>query len=73
MQGDGKGFLDVILIRVRNPPSENGRMVVAELKTVKGKTSPEQDEWLAAFRSVCQDTYLWTPNDWPEIERVLGS
>ena len=62
VQGMGKGFPDIVAVR--------GRLIVAELK-VKTKLSPEQEEWLRAFRVAGIEAYAWTPNDWPDIERIL--
>jgi len=48
--------------------------VVAELKSVAGKTTAAQDEWLALFAAVPGVTVkLWRPDDdsWAEIEEVL--
>ena len=72
-----RGFPDLVML---NPP----RVVFAELKTTKGKAStwkimksgrwaPGQVEWLETLRQ-CPgvETYLWTPRDWDEINRVLG-
>jgi len=65
VQGDGIGFPDLILVRKE--------MIVAELKRDRTcKTTPNQDAWLEAFRFVPGVlVYLWTPEDWDEIERVL--
>lgn len=62
--GQGKGFPDNLLIR--------GKMlIVAELKVPPNTTSPEQDAWLAAFAAAGIPAFVWTPDDWTEIERVL--
>lgn len=71
-KGSDPGFPDLILLRVP-------RLVVAELKIPPNTTSDWQDCWLAGFASLgllsgphlSIETYLWTPADWPEIERVL--
>lgn len=63
VQGDGKGFLDLVLARER--------LVVAELKMPWGTVSDEQEEWLKVL-SACVETYLWYPKDWAQIERVLA-
>jgi hypothetical protein len=44
---DGKGFPDLLLVQ----PS-TGRIAAFECKAKRGKTTPEQDRWLDAFRSV---------------------
>lgn len=48
------------------------RLIVAELKSSRGKTTPEQDAWLAALRAAGVPCYVWTPADWAQIEEVLG-
>ena len=66
VQGDGKGFPDLVMIR-------NGALIVAELKMPGGKPTQEQIEWLKAFDSIgCGRVNTWTPDDWPEIERMLA-
>ena len=63
-----KGFPDIVLCR---PP----RLILAELKTDSGKTSPEQDEWLEALAG-CPgvEVFLWRPAAWDsgEIVRALA-
>ena len=65
MQGDGKGFPDLVLLR-------GGAIVAAELKVGRGKPTPEQASWLAAFAAAGAAAFLRRPDDWPEIERVLS-
>jgi hypothetical protein len=60
---DGKGFLDLTLLRER--------LVVAELKAGTG-LRPEQKEWIEAWRRAGVEPFVWTPADWPEIEEVLS-
>ena len=64
VSGDGKGFPDLVLIR-------DDILIVVELKVGRGKTTPEQDGWLSAFELVAS-VYVWTPDDWATIERVLS-
>lgn len=63
------GFPDLIMIR-------NGQLVVAELKSAKGKLTHEQKAWLMEYEQVkdCQ-TFVWNPDSWHngEIEEVLGA
>jgi hypothetical protein len=61
------GFPDLLLIR---PP----RLIVAELKTEKGRLSAFQEAWLDKFRAIDGvETYIWKPTDWlsGEVERIL--
>lgn len=64
VQGDGKGFVDLIFVR--------RKVVVAELKIGKRKPTTEQYAWLGAFQSAGIPAFVWTPASWAEIERVLG-
>ena len=59
------GFPDLVLVR-------GERMVFAELKTDRGKTTKAQDEWLSALRQTPAEVFLWRPRDWDEIERTLA-
>lgn len=61
------GFPDVVAVRA-------GRLVVAELKSLTGKLTPAQEEWLGALGAVpCCEVYTFRPTDedWQEIERVF--
>lgn len=49
-----------------------GRLIFAELKAAKGRLAPAQGETLVSLRDAGVEVYLWRPEDWPEIERVLG-
>ena len=61
------GFPDLVMTKVK-------RLVIAEIKTEKGKTSPAQDKWLETLRTARGvKVKLWRPSDWPEIERTLGA
>lgn len=66
-----RGFPDLVLLR---PP----RLIFAELKSLSGKLTPEQEGWLDAlelvaengaadrgpFEHVAPETYVWTPRHW---------
>ena len=64
ISGDA-GFPDLTLAR---PP----RVIFAELKVGKGKLSPDEEIWREILEQ-CPgiEYYLWTPEDWEEIELVL--
>ncbi len=68
VQGDGAGFPDLILVR-------GGRVLAVELKSELGKTSPEQDAWLAAFAQAGVESSVWRPSHFRSgvIQRCLGS
>jgi hypothetical protein len=58
-----RGWPDLALVR---PP----RLVLVELKTDKGRTSPAQDAWLELLRQVPGvEVFVWRPAD---IEQVAG-
>lgn len=65
VQGDGKGFLDTVLVRGR-------RLIFAELKSDTGRLTVEQRAWIAALEGTGVEVYTWRPSDWAEIERVLS-
>ena len=60
------GFPDCVLIK---PP----RTIYAELKSMKGKVSPDQQIWLDTL-AACphNEVYLWRPDDLEEIATVLS-
>src|SRR3990167_7541602 len=59
------GFPDLVMIR-------RGRLIVAELKREKGKTTPDQEAWIEAFRWICgAKVYVWRPSDFEIIAEVL--
>ena len=66
VSGDGMGFPDLVLVR-------RGVFLVAELKTDRGRTTAEQDAWLAAFQAAGVAAYTWRPSDWPAIAATLGA
>lgn len=57
-----RGFPDLFLANV-----EQKRVIVAELKTEKGKVTPEQEEWLAVLRACGIEAYVWRPSQFEEI------
>jgi len=61
-----KGFPDVFLAH----PIQK-RIMWAELKSEKGKLSPEQEAWLQLLRDCGQEAYVWRPGDIEEIARIL--
>jgi hypothetical protein len=64
VQGDGKGFPDLLLLR-------GGRIVVAELKVGTRQTTVEQDDWLAAWEATGAEVFVWRPCNWNQIVEVL--
>ena len=57
------GFPDLVMVR-------NGVIHFAELKSEKGKLTPEQRLWLTELGRG-RVVYLWRPSDWDEIVEVL--
>jgi hypothetical protein len=58
------GFPDLVCVRER--------VLFAELKGEKTRLTRDQRRWLDALTAAGADTYLWRPDDWDEIEHVLG-
>jgi len=57
---DGKGFPDLVL-------AKKGRMTIfAELKSDKGRVTPEQQRWIDLLGGE-----VWRPGDWEYLEKVL--
>jgi hypothetical protein len=61
-----KGFPDLVLCHPKR-----GQLLVRELKVGSNKLTEEQLAWLDALRACDVDAGVWTPRDWPRIERVL--
>lgn len=59
-----EGFPDLLLVR-------GERAVAAELKTMRGRTTPKQVEWLAALDGATVESHLWRPSNLHEIKDVL--
>jgi hypothetical protein len=59
------GFPDEVLVR-------GSRLIFAELKSERGKVSPEQEAWLEALRHVAGvEVYVWRPIDMDAIPGIL--
>lgn len=63
---DGKGFPDLNLVRP-------GRVIYIEVKSDKGKQSPEQVEWERTIRASGAEYYLVRPGDWDKMVGVLSA
>lgn len=61
-----KGFPDLFLAN-----AEQRRIIFAELKSEKGKLTPEQREWLDILYACGQETYLWRPGDIEGIADIM--
>ncbi len=62
-----KGWPDLVLVH-----PGRGTMLIRELKTDRGRISPEQREWLRALTACGVDAGVWRPRDLDEIEAALG-
>ncbi len=65
VSADGAGFPDLVMVR-------RGRLIFAELKSERGRLSPNQEPWiddLTAFGPA--EVYLWKPSMWSGIVEVL--
>ncbi len=61
---DGKGFVDLILVRER--------LIAVEVKGDGDRLKPEQEEWRDRFLNAGVEWYAWAPRDYPdEVDRVL--
>ena len=69
-RGSTAGFPDLVLLR---PPL----LLLAELKSEKGRIRPEQKVWATALKIIAGlpgspvRYYLWRPSDLDEISRIL--
>lgn len=63
-RGSVGGFPDIIAIR-------GSRLLAIELKNETRKATSQQVEWLEAFAGVeSVESYLWRPDDWPDVQRL---
>ena len=65
----GPGYPDLTMVR-------DGRLLLCELKSAKGKPTEPQLEWLrelskVALNSPRVEVHVWKPENLPEIEKVL--
>jgi hypothetical protein len=66
IEGD-PGYIDLTLAR-------SGRLLLLELKSATGKTSPAQRAWISTLSQVPGvEVHVLTPNDWPLIDRLLAA
>lgn len=61
----GKGWPDLILVR-------RTTIIAAELKSDKGKLTPEQVDVLVVLAGAGVETHVWRPRDWDTIVEVLA-
>jgi hypothetical protein len=65
-KGSEPGFPDLVLVRP-------GRLIFAELKTVRAKTTMAQQRWLSLLAHSVDgvETYCWRPQHWDDIDHML--
>lgn len=66
LQGN-RGFPDLVLSR-----RAQGDLVFAELKSARGRLSPEQELWLATLTAAGAEAYCWRPVDMAAILNRLS-
>lgn len=47
------------------------RLLFAELKTMTGRVTPEQEEWLKRVKDAGAESFIWRPADWDSIAWTL--
>ena len=57
-----KGLPDLIIVGSRG-------VLYRELKSEKGRVSPEQHDWIDRLEQAGQDIAVWRPSDWPQRVR----
>lgn len=63
-KSEGVGFPDLVLVKLR--------IIYVELKTNRGRLTPEQQEWRDDLLAAGGEWYLWRPSDWELVLSVLG-
>jgi len=59
-----QGFPDYVAVR-------GDRLVIAELKSDKGKVSEHQQAWIEALTQAGAEVYVWRPSQIEDIARLL--
>lgn len=62
-----KGFPDLMLWH-----EGMRRVVAAELKSERGRLSPEQVDVLRSLRAAGMEAYVWKPSDLGDVKRLLS-
>jgi VRR-NUC domain len=66
VQGDGAGWPDLVLLH----PTRGG--MALELKTETGRTTPEQEAWISAFRAAGWHAQVARPRDRDAVRALLA-
>jgi hypothetical protein len=67
-RGSQKGFPDWVLVSARRK-----RCLYVELKVPPDGPTPDQTMWLKELQGAGQEAYLWYPDDWDLLIRILRS
>ena len=59
------GFPDLVLVR-------DNHLIFAEIKSNRGKVTPEQRSWIEALTRTQCEIHVWRPDDWDYIETLLA-
>lgn len=59
------GYPDLTLVRDTD-------LIFAELKTAKGRVSPDQHVWITALEATSAETYVWRPADEDQVHDRLA-
>lgn len=65
---DATGFPDIFLVHPKKKQA-----LALELKVHKGRTRPEQVEWIDALDKAGIPSFIVRPQDWALIRRLLGA
>jgi hypothetical protein len=67
------GFPDILMACKRGRIGQPNRLLVVELKSERGRLTPDQERWLALFEACGVEAYTWRPQQWLDgtIERIL--
>lgn len=58
------GFPDLVIMGPHH-------VIFVELKATKGRVSKAQQEWIDGLGRAGQDAYIWYPEDWPVVQKML--
>ena len=59
-----EGFPDLVLVR-------RPRLIFAELKAQRTPVTDDQRAWIDELRACGQEAYIWRPEHWERLERLL--
>lgn len=57
------GFPDLVIV--------GNAVIFVELKSQRGRVSPEQQAWLDALMRAGVEAHVWRPDDWPLVAERL--